>query len=112
MYKGLGARYPDLSQFFQSMLTITWFSNKISRGGVQVDFLFPPPPSMKKLEKYNILLVFSFNIDHDEKAFIYVFLALAIGLLVALTPPSPSFISPRGGGGTCSVWRMINLCPL
>ena len=54
---------------------------------------------MKKLEKYNILLVFSLNIDHDEKAYM-CFPSLSHNL----TPPSPSFISPRGGGrgGTCS----------
>lgn len=60
----------------------------------------PPSPPMKKLEKYNILLVFSLNIDHDEKAYM-CFPSLSHNL----TPPSPSFISPRGGGrggGTCS----------
>ena len=43
-----------------------------------------PPP---------ILLVFSLNIDHDEKAYM-CFPSLSHNL----TPPSPSFISPRGGG--------------
>lgn len=88
---------------FVTIFSINAYNNLIfkqdQQGRGSSGLFIPPPPSMKKLEKYNILLVFSFNIDHDEKAFIYVFLALAIGLLVALTPPSPSFISPRGGGG-------------